>query len=89
MFIEAGDLAPGEIKVNSVVPDQDGVQLVTTLTLNFWTEHTLYAGSNIKIEFPQSIILPATNTNVVLSGTYVQLENDGGPNGGVDSPKDG
>ena len=66
IYIEAGDLASGTVDVISVLPQDFGVQLLTTYTIIFITEHTLYAnelgGTSINIQFPETIILPAPGT---------------------------
>ena len=47
------------------------MQLVTTYTITFITEHTLYAtemgGSSVDLQFPNTIILPDTGTVVVVN----------------------
>jgi len=43
------------------------VQVLTTYTFNFTTEHQLWMGSDVKIEFPTGVILPPTGTTVVVS----------------------
>ena len=64
----AGDLAPGKITVNSIVPEDDAVQKVNTYTFNFETEHTLYKEvCGIIIEMPPKIILPADGTTVTVT----------------------
>ena len=71
IYIEAGDLQTGTIIINYVRPEDPGVQLVTTYTIEFVTEHTLYAdemgGSSVQIQFPNSIILPNSGTIVVVT----------------------
>jgi len=62
--VKADELLAGLVLINSVVPDKLGVQVVTTYTIDFTTEHQLWMGSDVKIEFPPSIILPATGTTV-------------------------
>jgi len=64
VYLEAGKLEAGSIEVLSVVPAEFGVQVVTTYTIEFIAEHRLYPPASIKIEFPPSIILPATETEV-------------------------
>ena len=64
IIIEAGLLDPGVIDVISVTPKEKGVQVVTDYTVIFKTEHTLYAPAGIEIEFPESVILPATGNEV-------------------------
>ena len=68
IIIPASDLAPGDIKVINARPagGQDGVQIVTDYNVKFITEHTLYPPATIKIEFPPAIILPPTDTVVVI-----------------------
>ena len=57
--------------MSSIIPADPGVQLITTYTIAFITEHTLYAdemgGSSIQIQFPSSIILPDTGTIVAIT----------------------
>jgi hypothetical protein len=67
IFLKASDLEPGIIDIVSVTPAQTGVQIVNGYTIVFITEHTLYIGATITIEFPTKIILPATGSTVVIS----------------------
>ena len=42
------------------------MQIVNSYTIIFTTEHTLYTGATITIEFPTKIILPPTGSTVVI-----------------------
>ena len=61
----------GSIIVNYITPEDPGVQLHTTYTIEFVTEHTLYAdemgGSSVQIKFPEPINLPDTGIVVVVT----------------------
>ena len=63
----ATDLSAGNIDIASVLPDKLDVQLVTPYTVVFTTEHTMYPPAGIKIEFPPSIILPPTGSEVTIT----------------------
>ena len=66
IYIPAGDLATGSILVISVVPQNPLVQISTSYTITFVTEHTLYAnelgGTSINIQFPELVFLPQPGT---------------------------
>ena len=68
IYVPASDLAPGAVLVMQARPagGEDGVQIVTDYNVHFITEHTLYPPATIKIEFPPAIILPPTDTVVVI-----------------------
>ena len=65
LFIPGGDLQSGEVTIGSVTPAETGVQLITSYTIDFSSEHTLYGtiegGSGVMIEFPASITLPESD----------------------------
>ena len=71
IFIPAGDLSSGSVDIISVIPQNPSVQILTSYTLIFLTEHTLYAnelgGSSLRIQFPERIFLPQEGTIMIVT----------------------
>ena len=71
IFIPAGDLSSGNVDIISIIPQNPSVQILTTYTIIFLTEHTLYAnelgGSSMNIQFPETILLPQPGSIMVVT----------------------
>ena len=66
VYVKGGDLQPGNITDIYVQPQYFDVQVITQYNVIFTIENQLYKESSIEIEFPTTIILPNSPSQVVV-----------------------